>query len=226
MALSGKAVMVLSLDVAPEAFAAHDVWHSHEHLQERLGIPGFRRGSRWTAVAAQPHYFVLYEVDELATLSSPPYLERLNHPTPATAGIMTRYRGMRRGFCRVTASYGLGLGRLGLVLYFSPPEAEAGRLRSWLSAQLASVPSRSGLSGAHLFEAAARPEMTVEQRIRGRDGEIDWVVLVNAYDTERLREFAGACLSCEQFLQYGVTGFSTGIYQLDHVVTEQDVSQI
>ena len=57
-------------------------------------------------------------------------------------------------------------------------------------------------------------------------GEIDWVVLVNAYDTERLREFAGACLSCEQFLQYGVTDFSTGIYQLDHVVTEQDVSQI
>ena len=62
--------MVLSFDIAPEAIAEHDDWHTHEHLPERLSIPGFLRGSRWVATRGEPRYMVLYEVRELATLTS------------------------------------------------------------------------------------------------------------------------------------------------------------
>ena len=89
MALLGKAAMLLSFDVASDAIDEHDDWHTHEHLPERLSIPGFLRGTRWIAQQGRPRYFVMYEVKELATLASAAYLERLNNPTPWTAKMMT-----------------------------------------------------------------------------------------------------------------------------------------
>lgn len=46
--------MLLSFDIAPEAIPEHDDWHTHEHLPERLSIPGFLRGTRWVALQEQP----------------------------------------------------------------------------------------------------------------------------------------------------------------------------
>ena len=34
MPLLGQAAMLLSFDIAREAIAAHDDWHTHEHLPE------------------------------------------------------------------------------------------------------------------------------------------------------------------------------------------------
>ena len=49
MAMLGKAALAMWWDVAPELRAEFEHWHAHEHFQERLGIPGFRRATRWTA---------------------------------------------------------------------------------------------------------------------------------------------------------------------------------
>ena len=105
MSLLGSAAMLLSFDVVPEAISEHDDWHTHEHLPERLSIPGFLRGTRWVALRGAPRYLVLYEVEELATLTSPAYLERLNNPSAWTSSMMPHYRGMSRGFCLVTAAW-------------------------------------------------------------------------------------------------------------------------
>lgn len=91
--------MLLSFDIVKEAVTEHDDWHTHEHLPERLSIPGFLRGTRWTALQAPSSYFVLYEVDSLNVLASAAYLERLNHPSPWTQKMMPHYRGMTRGRC-------------------------------------------------------------------------------------------------------------------------------
>jgi hypothetical protein len=45
---SGQAAVAIWCDVAPEARAQFDDWHAHEHMPERLSIPGFLRGSRLT----------------------------------------------------------------------------------------------------------------------------------------------------------------------------------
>ena len=85
MPLLGKAAMLLCFDIVEDAIAAHDDWHTHEHLPERLSISGFLRGTRWVALQAQPRYLVLYEVRQLDVLTSAAYLDRLNHPTPWTS---------------------------------------------------------------------------------------------------------------------------------------------
>ena len=61
MSLLGNGAMVVWCDsTAPDD---HDDWHSHEHLSERLSVPGFRRGRRGVATDGEPRYVVIYEVD-------------------------------------------------------------------------------------------------------------------------------------------------------------------
>jgi hypothetical protein len=115
-----EAAMLLLFDIAASAITEHDDWHTHEHFPERLAIPGFQRGSRWIARSATPRYFVMYEVRNLATLVSGPYLERLNHPTPWTAKMMQSYVGMRRALCEAVAGFGSGLGCAALLIRFVP----------------------------------------------------------------------------------------------------------
>src|SRR5215207_359655 len=110
MALSGKGAMVLFYDIVPEAVEEHDDWHTHEHFEERVSIPGFLRATRWVNLEGAPRYLALYEVEDVKVLGDAPYLERLNNPTPWTQKTMPSFRGMTRGFCSVTLSAGLGLG--------------------------------------------------------------------------------------------------------------------
>lgn len=226
MALIGKAAMILSFDIENAAINEHDNWHNHEHLPERLSIPGFRRGSRWVALNGSPRYFVMYEVDDLATLASPPYLERLNSPTPWTSRMMVHYRDMRRGFCRLTGSFGLGLGRVGLLIRCSPAPGQEETLRSWLAETLLpALPAQPGLSSAHLFEAAATPEETKEQRIRGKDSAVDWVVLVSGFNRERVASLADDELGCAALERHGATGVALALYQMDYALTDRELNQ-
>jgi len=124
MGLMGQGAVVLFMDM--EDPVAHDDWHSHEHLPERLGIPGFLRGRRCvTTDAGAPRYFVLYEVRDCAVTTSQPYLDRLNAPTPWTAKTMATIRYMSRTLCRVAASFGSGVGGHLLVVRLAPT-AEGG----------------------------------------------------------------------------------------------------
>ena len=69
MSLLGSAAMLLSFDVEPDAVDGHDRWHTHEHLPERVSIPGFVRGTRRVASEGTPRDMVVYEVESLATLA-------------------------------------------------------------------------------------------------------------------------------------------------------------
>ena len=65
MALLGSAALAMWWDMAPEARADFEDWHSHEHFPERLGIPGFRRGSRWCSAAGGEGFFVAVRTGSL-----------------------------------------------------------------------------------------------------------------------------------------------------------------
>ena len=225
MALLGKAAMILAFDIVPEAIVEHDKWHSQEHLNERMSIPGFLRGSRWTNLGSGQRYFVMYEVADLDTLASKAYLERLNNPSPWTARMMPHYRGMNRGFCRVVCSQGFGLGTCGLLIRLSPDPEREEALRDWLTTNaLPTLPATPGLTSAHLFEAALTPEMTQEQRIRGKDCGVDWVVLVTGYDEKAIEDLAARGLAPEVLETQGSINITAGIYRMGHSLSEQETT--
>jgi len=211
----GRAAMLLFFDIAPEAIAEHDDWHTHEHLPERLSIPGFVRGTRWVALRpGQPRYFVIYEVSDVGILTSAPYLERLNNPSPWTQKMMPHYRGMTRGFCAVTGKAGLGLGNAALVARFKP-EGDA----SWLRALLPALAQRPGLGGGYLFESAAAAPMTKEQSIRGRDAGVDRVLVVTGYEADAVAALERAELAT-------LPGAVFGLYRADYILNEAEAKGV
>jgi hypothetical protein len=225
MALLGKAAMLLSFDVIEDAIAEHDDWHTHEHLPERLSIPGFLRGTRWVSLHAKPRYFVMYEVDRLATLKSEAYVERLNNPSPWTSKMMQNYQGMTRGLCSVSGSSGLGMGQIGLLVRLRPETGTESSLRRWLLDDvLPRLPARRGLGSAHLFEAALTPDMTNEQRIRGADAGVDWALLVTGYDEDALATLMHADLSPTRFGERGSKTISGTMYRMQYMLTDREVS--
>lgn len=225
MPLLGQAAMLLSFDVAPEVIPEHDDWHTHEHLPERLAIPGFRRGTRWVALQGQPRYCVLYEVEHLATLASDAYLQRLNNPTPWTSKMMPHYRGMTRGLCSVAGSHGFGMGHVALLLRFSAAADRKVALNDWLLKDLLPrLPERSGLGSAHLLEGALAAPMTNEQRIRGADAGVDGALLVTAYSLASLQALAQAELSPAQLEAQGARAVVSTTYRTDYTLTAQEVN--
>jgi hypothetical protein len=219
--------MLLSFDVVSEAVSEHDDWHTHEHLPERLSIPGFLRGSRWTATHGQPRYLVLYEVVELATLTSTAYLERLNNPSTWTSKMMPHYRGMNRGLCSVIGSAGLGMGGFAYLIRFKPQTEAADSVRSWLLAEvLPKLPVMGGIGSAHLLQGAADVPMTNEQRIRGTDAGVDSALLVMGYDANALSRVAREVLGPNQLERRGAAAAVDGHYRLDYALTHAEVDAV
>lgn len=224
MPLLGKAAMLLSFDIAQDAVDEHDDWHTHEHLPERLSIPGFRRGTRWVALRGRPRYLVLYEVAELDTLVSGAYLERLNNPTPWTRQMMPHYRAMARGLCSVVGSFGLGAGHFGLLTRFRPAAGAGRQLSNWLMQQvLPKLPLRPGLAAAHLLAGAASPQMTNEQRIRGADANVDWALLVTGYSESGVAALIETDLAASGLEEQGAEAVLSALYRSDYTLTGLDV---
>ena len=217
--------MLLSFDVAPEAISEHDDWHTHEHLPERLAIPGFLRGTRWVARQGQPRYLVLYEVEHLATLTSDAYLARLNAPSPWTSRMMLQSRGMSRGVCSVTGRAGFGTGHVALLTRFEPDAEAADPLRRWLVEDL--LPRRvtcRGIGSAHLLEGAVTPAMTHEQRIRGADGAIDWAVLVTGYSEQALTRLTDVDFDDAQLTRRGAVNLTSAVYRMDYSLMHNEAN--
>ena len=215
--------MLLSFDVVREAVAEHDDWHTHEHLPERLSTPGFVRGSRWVALGGGPRYFVLYEVEQLATLTSEAYLQRLNNPSPWTSKMMAHYRGMTRGFCSVTASFGAGVGGSCLLARFKPAAETASSLRKWLCDEaLPALPARPGLGSVHLLEGAVTPAMTNEQRIRGADAGVDWALVVTGYSQDVLARLPEGDV-LKDLERRCAAGILSASYRLDYSLSASEI---
>ena len=214
MPLLGEAAMLLTFDVEQTAIPEHDDWHTHEHLPERLSIPGFLRGTRWVAVRGSPRYAVLYEVDRLETLESRSYLEHLNDPTPWTSKMMTYYRAMSRGLCSVEKSCGFGMGHFALLIRFKPASDSSPSAAEWLGEEvMPRLAARPGLGSIHLLLNTLAPSMTSEQRIRGADAGVAWALLATGYQQDALANLEQGELGAGELEGHGASSVLSALYQ-------------
>jgi hypothetical protein len=186
---------------------AFEHWYKTEHFPERLGVPGFRLGRRYEAVAGTPRYFCVYLTDTPQTLTSAAYLARLNDPTPMTRTIMTAFLNMNRTVCRRVARFGALTGAFSVTARFDEP-VDDGAARSVLAA----LADTAGVARCELWanaeQASQAGAAAAEEQLRGRDRKISACAVAETLreaDAERVREaFARA---------FG-TRAETGIYRL------------
>lgn len=165
MALRGQAGLCSWNNVAPTARPNFLAWHSREHMPERLSLPGFLRARRYQAVDAQRDYFICYEVDSHAALTSPTYLARLNAPTPWTRRSVLDMRDSIRAVCVVADTWGAADGERIATLRCPAGALEFPAVRQALRELVGNDP---GLCAGHLLraDAPASSIATVERGTR------------------------------------------------------------
>lgn len=192
----GNAVLAIWCDVDPSQETRFNAWHIHEHLPERLGIPGFLRARRYEAIGASSprsaRFFTLYETQTIDVIASPAYLERLDNPTPLTRRSVSLMENMRRSALRVTATTGQGMGGYVTAWQFHPPDASDQQLRHWLETEaLAQALAPVSVIAAHLCEpdiaATQAKDATAEGKATNAVSEAPpWMLLVEAIQEEGL----------------------------------------
>ena len=227
MALLGKAAIAMWWKVRSEQRPEFGDWHSHEHFPERMSIPGFQRGSRWTSTLDSEGFFVLYELEQYETLTSKGYLDRLNIPTPWSTKMMPHHLGMVRSQCRVAASFGGGVARSLATIRLSPDTGRESDLKAVLVEILRELAPKPGLTGAHLLltDTPRMSSPTIEQQIRGADSAADWIVLLSGYDRDIVQKVVANQLSSSALRLAGARENSTiGQYRLAFTMTPLDLA--
>jgi hypothetical protein len=191
--LSGQGVVAIWNGIAEEGRSEFYDWHLHEHMPERVGIPGFRRGRRYRAIDknTHPEFFTLYEVDAFEVLQGQDYLNRLNAPTSWTKRATAHFRDTSRGLARVLASSGPGSGGVLATVRFGVSEAYAENARAGLIRLASELASMSQITGVHLCRAndEASGTKTAESRDRTDiQAPPNWFALIEACTPEALDE--------------------------------------
>jgi hypothetical protein len=155
--------------------AEFEAWYQGEHLIERLAVPGFLFGRRYKGIPPSAGYFCLYLVETPEVLTSKPYLQRLDNPTPLTRKMMSdAFVDMNRTICRRSARRGHYRGAFAAVARFSGREDD-----TVLTAALDKLVGDPAVAGGEIWAAldAAMP-VSKEEQLRGGDKRIIGALMV------------------------------------------------
>jgi hypothetical protein len=183
--------------------AEFEAWFQGEHLIERLAVPGFLFGRRHKAIAGAPGYFNFYMVETPEVLTSKPYLERLDHPTPMTRTIMSEvFVNMNRTVCRRTVRRGHFRGAFAVTARFNQAPDETA-----LSGALEKYCADTAVAGGEIWLAldAAGMPVSMEEKLRGGDKKIAGALLIDTL-YEQGAQAVGAKLA-QQFPQADIGVF-------------------
>ena len=220
MSLAGLGAVCIWHDLLPEARDDFHQWHNREHMPERVGIPGFRRGRRYVAIAGTPEYFNLYEADSAEVLGGQDYLNRLNAPTEWTRQVVPSFRNVSRSICRVVYTHGVGQGAFILTQRFDVGERDRPQVVKALRQRLLPpLCDNKGIAGVHLCladESISKVE-TAEKKARADTTQVPtWIILIEGNSSADVGA-AGAALSQElqPLLSAADAPILTSVYQLE-----------
>jgi len=220
MSLAGLGAVCIWHDLLPEARDDFHQWHNREHMPERVGIPGFRRGRRYVAIAGTPEYFNLYEADSAEVLGGLDYLNRLNAPTEWTRQVVPSFRNVSRSICRVVYTHGVGQGAFILTQRFDVGERDRPQVVKALRQRLLPpLCDNKGIAGVHLCladESISKVE-TAEKKARADTTQVPtWIILIEGNSSADVRA-AGAALGQElqPLLSAAAAPILTSVYQLE-----------
>jgi hypothetical protein len=185
--VSKPGILAIFNNVAPGREAEFEEWFQHEHLAERIALPGFLLGRRHEAVSGDPRYFNFYVTESVEVLNSAAYLARLDDPTPMTRMVMSEiFKDMIRTACRRTFRLGAMRGIGVIVVRFGTRPGETA-----LKTASEALMQDAAVACCELWQAADPHEFPVslEERLRGGDRKMEACFVVETLrvaDAERI----------------------------------------
>ena len=201
--MAAPGILAIFNDCRAGREAEFEAWFQGEHLLERLSVPGFVFGRRHKAISGSSGYFNFYLVETPEVLTSKPYLERLDHPTPMTRTIMSEvFINMNRTVCRRTTRRGSFRGAFTVTARFNRKPDEA-----VLSAVLEKLGADPAVANGEIWVALdpAGMPVSMEEKLRGGDKKITGALMIDTLYQDGA-EAVGAQLA-RQFLDADVGVF-------------------
>ena len=219
MALCGEGAICIWNDITPEGEADFYAWHIEEHMPERVGIPGFRRGRRYVSAddVTLPKYFTLYETDTPQVTVGQDYLGRLNAPTEWTKVATKEFRNTFRALTQVKASFGQGPGGALATVRLTIDAAMGDAIERTLAMHVLPILAREArITGVHLCmtDMAASAGRTAETRDRDDIMEPpNTVIMFEGCDIAAVKGVAEQCIAHEALAGQAPV---LGLYQVEY----------
>jgi hypothetical protein len=227
MSLAGDAVVVVWNGIAPEGRDAFYDWHVHEHMPERVGIPGFLRGRRYIAERGEPEFFTLYEAASVEVLSGQDYQNRLNNPTPWTLSAVPHFHEVSRAIQRVRHSSGPGMGGHLLTVRLEADDP-AGFFAAAAREIVAPLMATKGVCGVHLTQSDMAASSVVTAEKKARQGGTDmpgWTLMVETARPSVADAVEESLLTEATLRGCGAAdGGIAGLYRLEYVRTKSSTT--
>jgi hypothetical protein len=198
-------ILAIFNNVTPGREAEFEEWFQHEHLAERIAVPGFLLGRRYEALSGEPRYFNFYLTQSADVLKSAAYLERLDSPTPMTRLVMTEiFKDMIRTVCHRTLRLGAMRGAAAVAARFMEQVDHAA-----LKATIEELMKDRAVACGEIWSAVSANEFPVseEERLRGGDRKIKACLYVEALRVEDAEKIA-------RVLSIRFPQASAGVYRL------------
>jgi hypothetical protein len=218
--MSGSGVLAIWHDIEVGHEADVIEWYNREHHAERVRIDGFRRSRRYISIVGDPQYFIFYETDEPAVLSSPAYLARANNPTPGSRRFIPLFRNNFRTVCKVSWRTGAADGGHVATFRFSPGKGDQNAVRQQMKSYFVGgvLPAR-GILKAQQWEVdrGGTAIQTGDRELRpARDLHTEWVIVLSAIGPDPLKEVIAGKLGDAAWEKLGAApGVVSGIYMLE-----------
>jgi hypothetical protein len=180
-------ILAIFNNVAAGREPEFEEWFQHEHLAERIVVPGFLLGRRHEAVRGQPRYFNFYLTQSADVLKSKAYLTRLDHPTPMTRTTMSEiFKDMIRTICHRTFRLGAMRGAATITVRYSERPDERG-----LETTIERLMQDKAVACGEIWFAVGASEFPIseEERLRGGDRKIEACLVIETLrvqDAERI----------------------------------------
>jgi hypothetical protein len=166
--------MIAAMDVPAVQEDRFNAWYTHEHLPERLAVPGMLSARRYVRSSSSSgpglQYLTVYEAVGVEVLTSPAYLRQLDEPTPLTMAVVQGRTSSgsptRRAVLSLLTSQGTAVGRQ--MVHVELPSDDPD-VRPWLLGEL--VPWLRAAWEVCAIHVAAVDDAATDAKRRTRDGQ-------------------------------------------------------
>ncbi|AZO81037.1 MULTISPECIES: DUF4286 family protein [unclassified Bosea (in: a-proteobacteria)] len=131
--MRSSAFLIFANDVVPEQRAAYESWHGGHHVPQRLTVPGILRATRYRTSGGSPEYLTVYDLADIAVLTSPDYRRLAEQPDVVTQAMRPYLRDPLRLACRSLVAADCSHGELLIMLRM--PDVSAAQVAEWLAGQ-------------------------------------------------------------------------------------------
>ena len=220
MALLGKGALLNWGGVLPKYDLDYNLWHSLEHMPERMSVKGFLRAFRCVGIKGtneNDKYFMMYDVKSKDILSSKQYLNRLNNPTDWTSKILSKYVYPSRAICKVMKTKSLTTGLSGFFVTIRYL-AKSNEIKKFYNVS-DEIMSKNAILSIHCFQSDKKISLlkTKEKAIRRSQGNedeiIDSAVIIECLNINKVKNFLLKNLKIKSDKKIKIN-----YYQLQHVI--------